>query len=184
MLSASRYICGSATVRGSREPTSLATICLKSFSIASPDGDRATTNAKAVVSACIAAFEITLCRSACSSTYRFVTKNIESPQDVKASNMNAASNRGKSLTALGIAPGAQCNHINSNHAKTTASTTPAAIASISAALSDIGKSFCFVPRRNHSNSQSLRSAAATVCAISLSTRRWPASSRRGCALGR
>lgn len=114
MLSASRYICGSATVRGSSEPTSLATICLKSFRIASPDGERATTSAKAVVSACIAAFETTLCRSTCSSTYRFVTKNIESPQGVKASNMNAASNRGKSLTALVHALGAQRNSNSSS----------------------------------------------------------------------
>ncbi len=177
MLSASRYACGLATVLGSSRPTSFATITLRSFNIASPDGERATTSAKAVVSACIAAFETILCRSTRSSTYRFVAKNIESPL-AKASNMNAASSRGKPLTALGIASGARCNHTNSNHAKTTASATPAAIASISAALSDIGTFSAISPRRNHSNSQSVRSAAAAVCAIAPSVRRWPASSRR------
>ena len=128
------------------------------------------------------------------------------------SNSKAAEGRGIPSAALvHHGEGHRRNHINSNHAKTNASTIPAAIASIIAALSDTQRSprknhlnpkyvsaisiaapihhhmrtaFGFVLQSSHSDSQSRRSAAATACAISLSTRRWPASSRRGCVSSR
>jgi hypothetical protein len=64
---------------------------------------------------------------------------------------NAARGRGIPLAALVHATGASRNHTNSNHAKTTASAIPAAIASIRANLSDIRNSFGFALQSKDSN---------------------------------
>ncbi len=161
MLIVSRYSCGSM-VGASTARTPFATSPLRSSKIASAFGDLEIVAPSAVASACIAAFLIPTCRAISRLKARFVT-NIESPL-AKASNMNAASNRGKSLTALGIAPGAQCNHHNSIHASTSASATPHPMASKSFALSDIGNSFASSPRSSRSKSQSPRSVVAATCA--------------------
>ena len=98
--------------------------------------------------------------------------------------MNVARHRGASASGHAgyRGEGHHRNHTNSNHAKTTASTTPAAIASISAALSDIGNSFGFALPRSHSDSQSLRSASpkafATISVARDSARRASVSYRQ------
>lgn len=71
--------------------------------------------------------------------------------------------------------GQRRNHHNSIQASAIASATPHPMASKNLALSDIGNSFGSAPRAIDSDSQSVRFAAATVRAISSSTRRTPAS---------
>lgn len=83
---------------------------------------------------------------------------------------NAARSRGIPLAALVHATGASRNHHNSIQASTIASATPHPTASMNLALSDIGNSFGFAPRSNHSNSQSLRSVVAATVAANSSAR--------------
>ena len=188
MLIVSRYSCGSM-VGASTARTPFATSPLRSSNIASALGDLAIAAPNAVANACIAAFLIPTCRASSRLKARFVT-NIESPF-AKASNMNAASNRGKSLTALGIAPGAQCNQFgpifrphqtvqaNANSASTAkanliqrnprrnqsakkySAINPTIAAPI---IHHMRTAFGFALPRNHSNSSRLRSVVAATCA--------------------
>lgn len=189
MLIVSRYSCGSM-VGASTARTPFATSPLRSSNIASALDDLAIVAPNAVANACIAAFLIPTCRASSRLKARFVT-NIESPF-AKASNMNAASNRGKSLTALGIAPGAQCNQFgpifrphqtvqaNANSASTakanliqrsprknqSAKKYSAINPTIAAPITHhhMRTAFGFALPRNHSKSSRLRSVVAATCA--------------------
>lgn len=94
--------------------------------------------------------------------------------------MNAARHKGLlHLTALGHAPGAQCNQNNSIQANTNASPTPHPMASHSEAVSDIRNSFAFVARAMNSIRSLLRSVVAATCASNSLARPMLAGADRG-----
>ena len=161
MLIASRYSCGSM-VGASTARTPFATSPLRSSNIASALGDLAIVAPNAVANACIAAFLIPTCRASSRLKARFVT-NIESPF-AKASNMNAASNRGKPLTALVHAAGACCNQFGPIFIPAHVVRKYSASKIIAAVHFHMRTAFGFAPPRNHSNSSRLRSVVAATCA--------------------